>query len=490
MPLRFKTSITKLLFFLQTAEPPLQIPSDRTKSNDIGKNNVFLYVHSKIAMPPTRRQIWSMTYPILISLMMENMIGLTDTAFLGRVGEVELGASAIAGVYYMAIFMIGFGFSIGTQILIGRRNGEQNYLEIGPILQQGVLFLILLATVMCIASHAFTPTILRKMISSTPVYEAAVAYTNWRVYGFFFSFIAIMFRAFYVGITHTKILTANSLVMLSVNIVLNYALIFGKWGFPALGIAGAAIASTVSELASALFFLIYTRTKIDHRKYTLFQFHRFRPGLLKQMLDVSIWTMFQAFISVSVWFLFFAAIEHLGERELAISNIIRNTSGFIFMIVSAFASTTNALVSNQMGAGKSNLVIPTSIKTIKLCYAIIIPAALLFAAAPHILLRIYTDNVSLVESSIPSLWVMLSSYLLTVPAVILFNTVSGTGNTKHALLLEMLTLALYTVYTFVIVFHFKADVAVCWTTEHIYALVLLILVTIYLKKANWRQKSI
>ena len=143
-----------------------------------------------------------------------------------------------------------------------------------------------------------------------------------------------------------------------------------------------------------------------------------------------------------------------------------------------------------MGAGKSNLVIPTSIKTIKLCYAIIIPAALLFAAAPHILLRIYTDNVSLVESSIPSLWVMLSSYLLTVPAVILFNTVSGTGNTKHALLLEMLTLALYTVYTFVIVFHFKADVAVCWTTEHIYALVLLILVTIYLKKANWRQKSI
>ena len=449
-----------------------------------------MYVHPGTAMQPSRRQIWSMTYPILISLTMENMIGLTDTAFLGRVGEVELGASAIAGVYYMAIFMIGFGFSIGTQILIGRRNGEKKHLEIGPILQQGILFLMALAAIMCIASHAFTPIILRKIIASTAVYEAAIDYTNWRVYGFFFSFIAIMFRAFYVGITHTKILTANSLVMLSVNIVLNYALIFGKWGFPALGIAGAAIASSASELASALFFLIYTRTKIDHRKYALFRFHRFRPGLLKQMLNVSIWTMFQAFISVSVWFLFFAAIEHLGERELAISNIIRNTSGFIFMIVSAFASTTNALVSNQMGAGKPNLVIPTSIKTIKLCYAVIIPAILLFAVIPNVILRIYTDNLSLVESSTPSLWVMLSSYLLTVPAVILFNTVSGTGNTKHALLLEMLTLALYTVYTFVIVFHFRADVAVCWTTEHVYSFILLLLVVLYLKKANWRQKNI
>ena len=64
---------------------------------------------------------------------MEQLIGMTDTAFLGRVGEVELGASAIAGVYYLAIFMMAFGFSIGAQILIARRNGEQQYQAIGPI---------------------------------------------------------------------------------------------------------------------------------------------------------------------------------------------------------------------------------------------------------------------------------------------------------------------------------------------------------------------
>ena len=62
------------------------------------------------------KQIWTISYPILISLIMEQMIGMTDTAFLGRVGEIELGASAIAGVYYLAIFMMAFGFSIGAQI--------------------------------------------------------------------------------------------------------------------------------------------------------------------------------------------------------------------------------------------------------------------------------------------------------------------------------------------------------------------------------------
>ena len=75
------------------------------------------------------KDIMRIAYPILISLLMEQMIGMTDTAFLGRVGEVELGAAAIAGIYYLAVFMMGFGFGIGAQILIARRNGEKHYVS-------------------------------------------------------------------------------------------------------------------------------------------------------------------------------------------------------------------------------------------------------------------------------------------------------------------------------------------------------------------------
>ena len=80
----------------------------------------------------TNKQIWQITYPVLISLLMEHMIGLTDTAYLGRVGEVELGASALAGVYYLVIYMLGFGFSVGAQVLMARRNGSHDYTRIGP----------------------------------------------------------------------------------------------------------------------------------------------------------------------------------------------------------------------------------------------------------------------------------------------------------------------------------------------------------------------
>ena len=254
------------------------------------------------------QKIWLMSYPLMISLIIEHMIGLTDAIFLGRVGDVALGACALGGVYYMAMFMLAFGFGFGAQIIIARRNGERRYNRIGPTMIQGCYFMLALAVVLFTASQYFSPIILRDIIESPQVYDATADYLHWRTYGIFFSFLCVMFRAYYVGITQTKILTINSVVMLLSNVVLNYCLIFGKGGFPVMGIAGAAIASSVSEAVSLLFFIIYTGTTADKRKYGFRRAFTFRPHLLKGMLSISGWTMVQSFISVSIWFIFFLAI--------------------------------------------------------------------------------------------------------------------------------------------------------------------------------------
>ncbi|WFE83233.1 MATE family efflux transporter [Parabacteroides chongii] len=437
----------------------------------------------------TNKQIWQITYPVLISLLMEHMIGLTDTAYLGRVGEVELGASALAGVYYLVIYMLGFGFSVGAQVLIARRNGAHDYTRIGPVFMQGTLFLLLLAAVLFTASHLYSPLILRKLIGSDDVYRATMSYVDWRVYGFFFSFIAVMFRAFYVGITKTKILTANSVVMVLTNVVLNYILIFGKFGFPALGIAGAAIASSISEAVSVLFFIIYTWKKIDYKKYAMFSFVGIDFRMLKQILNVSVWIMVQHGIAFVGWFIFFVVMEHQGERPLAVTNVVRSISSFLFMFVNAFASTSSSLVSNLIGSGKSDQVLGLCGRMIRLCYFFVLPLAILIALFPDLVLRIYTDNPDLIQNSVPSLWVMLSSYLLAVPAFIYFFSVSGTGNTQVALWIDMASIFVYVSYTFMVGIWLHADVAVCWTTEHVYNMMLLISF-FYLWKGNWRNKRL
>jgi len=275
----------------------------------------------------------------------------------------------------------------------------------------------------------------------------------------------LMFRAFYVGIADTRTLTANSLVMVGTNVVLNYILIFGKLGFPALGIAGAAIASVLAEVTSLLFFIVYTGLKIDRQKYRLYRFHRIEIHLLKRILGISIWTMVQAFISISTWFLFFIAVEHLGERPLAITNVLRNISSLFFIIVSAFATTASSLVSNLMGSGDSGRVMDTFKKVSRLCYVFILPLIFVMALFPNSVMRIYTDNSALIQSAVPAYYVMIFVYLVSVPANILFNTVSGTGNTRSALFIELIALVAYVLSVIYLVIYLKADVAICWTTE-------------------------
>ncbi len=438
----------------------------------------------------SNRHIWQITYPILISLLIENLIGMTDTAFLGRVGEVELGAAVLASIYYMAIFMLGFGFSIGVQILIARRNGEGRLHDIGSIFQQGLLFLLFFAAVMFFASKRFTPLLLHMMVDSDAVYTAAISYLDWRVYGFFFSFAAILFRAFYVGTTNTRILTVNSVSILISNVIFDYILIFGKLGSPELGITGAAIASSAAELVSLLFFVIYTRLKGNANRYGIFKFRGLNFRELAQIFNVSIWSMLQSFFSMATWFIFFLAVEHLGERQLAISNIVRSLSSIMFVVVSAFGSTTSAIVSTLMGRGESKQVMPTVWQIVRMTYWITLPIMALMTIFPSVALHIYTSSQSLISASVVSLWVMIAHYLTLITSNTLLCAVSGTGNTRAAMLMELTSSMIYLIAIWQIIIVLLPDVAFCWVADHIYSIVLLLFTYLYLRKANWQYKKI
>lgn len=445
---------------------------------------------TKAAGTYSYRNIWKVAYPILISLVMEQMIGLTDTAFLGRVGEVELGASAIAIVYYMVLFMIGFGFSIGAQIIIGRRNGEGQYAETGKVFWNGLYFVLGLSTAIIVLSELFSPWLMGYMVSSPAIYDAALSYVRWRLPGMVFAFITAMFRAFYIGTTQTRTLTLNSVVMVLSNVVFNYILIFGKFGIPALGITGAAIGSSLAELVSLIFFVTYTRVRCDRRKYGLDKAVRPDRNELKEMMPVCSWTMIQHTISVSTWFIFFLYLEHLGERALAISNIVRGVSGLIWVVLQAFSSTCSTLVSNIIGEGHQDKVMSLVKRILKLSYGIVSVLVLMVCLFPEAIGRIYTDIPDLITASVPAMLVMASSYFVNVGGQVLFLAVSGTGSTKTAFRLELVALVVYTAYCTVIVGIMKLDVAICWTAEHVYAGILLLCSWWYMRSGRWKNRRI
>jgi MATE family multidrug resistance protein len=305
----------------------------------------------------TNKHIFKISAPIFLSLLTQNLIQVVDTAFLGRVGEVELGASALAGVIYIAIYTLGFGFSMGSQILIGRRNGEKNYNKIGDIVIQGSIFLLIPAIVLIPILRYGAVNWIPQLFQSADVSGAVTEYLEWRLFGLIFAFVNLMFRAFYIGIARTKILTINAAVMAVVNIIFDYGLIFGNLGMPEMGIAGAAIASVIAELASTLFFIIYTRKTIDLVKYGFVKI-RLQWSVIKKTLDISIFMMVQYLFSISTWFVFFMLIEnYMGERSLAVTNIVRSFYTIFTIPSHAIGSSTSTMVSNTIGAGRHHEVL-------------------------------------------------------------------------------------------------------------------------------------
>lgn len=437
------------------------------------------------------RDIWKVSYPVMLGLLAQSIVQITATVFLGEVGEKPQSASGFAGIYYMAFFTICFGFSIGGQILISRRNGEKNHKSIGSIVIQGAIFLEVLALILVVLSSMITKYGLPNFMSDEEVYTAVKDYLSWRIFGLFFSCINVMFRAFYVGIARTPVLTMNALVMAVVNLVLDYGLIFGNFGLPQMGIVGAGIAAVCAEIASVLFFVIYTFKTVDLQKYG-FHKMKFQFSIVRRILNISSFTMLQNLISVSTWLLFFMAIEHHSPRDLAITNIVRTFYILFFIPLNAFSTTANTLVGNTMGAGKISDVIPLIKRVCIMSVSVIFIVMTVTLIAPEFWISLIAsqEDLSLTPQSVAPLLVVVVALPVYSLSTVLFNSISGTGNTRAALLLEVGVLVAYVLYMYWIVVLKQSSVAVCWTVEYVYWGGILICSFFYLKYAKWQTKQV
>lgn len=433
----------------------------------------------------TYKNIWLINFPVMMSVLVEQLINITDAIFLGHVGQIELGASAIAGIYYLTLYMIGFGFSLGLQVVIARRNGEKKYKYTGRTFFQGLWFLIAIAGVLFLLSKTFSPHILKHLVSSEEVYIVVMNYLTWREYGLLFIFPALAFRAFLVGTTETNALTINALIMVGMNIFLNWLLIFGKMGFPPLSIAGAAIASSTSEGISLLLFVVYIVFRVNKKKYGLEIVYD--GDILLQVVKISLWSMMHSFISVAPWLLFFISIEHLGKSQLAIANIIRSISSVFFVIVSSFASTTASLVSNLIGAGEGKDVPFLCRKIIRLGYAIGIPLIILALFFHNTIIGIYTHEKNLIEMAFAPYIVMLLNYLFALPSYVFLNAVTGTGATRITFLFQIITIFFYIFYLIFLNTLSNVPLSVYWTVEYLFVILLLVMSLVYIRRCRQIQ---
>lgn len=433
------------------------------------------------------RQILAISLPIMLGSAVQNIIALSDSVFLYHLSEVDFAAIGFVGVFYLIIASIGFGFSRGGQILIARRMGERNPEEIGRIFYAMLYFEVGLAIIMFLFMQFGTGLFFAAFVNSDVIYAKSLEYIEYRSYGVFFSYAGVAIVALYTGVARTWFIIVDTLILAVVNIILNYGLIFGHFGLPAMGIAGAGLASTIAEVIAFICFILYILVDRKARLYKLFQLPKIDWPLIKVQLQMSTPIVAQSVVGLGSWFFFFGIVENLGERELAITNLVR----MVYLVLSipcwGFASGINTLVSNFIGQRKRQAVVPIIWKTSKICLFMTLIMALPVLLFPEHLLYplLGSEDMSLIRDAQGTFYVLLGIISLFAVGGVFFNGLVGTGATLYGLKIQAMCALGYLVYIYIVVEYTNGGLEWAWASEIFYWIIMLSLTVWYLRRKEW-----
>lgn len=445
---------------------------------------------SDLQVQISNKQILKIAMPISFALLVPQANFITNNIFLGQLGQLELGAAGLTGVYYLIFAAIGFGLNNGLQALISRRAGENRTEEIGKLFSQGVRIAMVIAAMGIAITYFIAPYLLGFALSSPEIHQKAVSFLQIRIWGLPFLYIYQMRNALLVGTNQSKYLIAGTVSETIANIFFDYALIYGKFGLPELGFNGAAFASIIAEATGMFIVYVVISIKGISKRFSLSQGFRYDKVNSNLILQQSSPLIFQHAISIMSWEFFYILIEHKGERSLAISNTMRNIFGFFGVFTWAFAATSNMMVSNIIGQKRKEEVQRLIWKIVKLSTGLSSIVAIILVSVPELFLSIYGQGNDFIKEAIPVVRVVASALILMSFSTVWLNAVTGTGNSKINLAIEAIAIIFYCVYVYLVLEVWDLSITYGWMSEWLYWMILFSLSYTYIKSGRWKKKQI
>lgn len=434
------------------------------------------------------KQILSIALPITLAIIIPQINMLTNSMFLGNLSTEALGNAGITGVFYLIFAVAGNGLNNGLQSEFSRYAGSDNTNAFKTILAQAIRISLQLAVAGILITWFIAPFILQQ-VADPKAYPQEMQFLRIRIMGLPFLYLFQMGNAFLVASLNSRFLMIGAIAEASVNILLDYLLIYGHWGFPAMGFNGAALASVIAEAGGfSVMLLVLYKTGLKNQ-FALLTTFKYDKATTKEIIRISTPLIAQYVISVTTWLVFFIFIEALHDQTAkAISNTMRNVFGLTGVFVWAFAGTCNVMVSNLMGQRREAIVLAAITRIMLWSFALCSVMCLLINIFPTTFFGLFGQGKEFVAEGIPVIRMVSTGLLLMSIANIWLNGVTGTGKTKVNLLIEIIAITGYLIYTWIFMKVHYISLTIAWSNELIYWSIIFILSFGFLKSGRWKTK--
>lgn len=430
------------------------------------------------------RQILSIALPITLAILVPQLNLLVNSIFLGHLSKQALGNAGITGVFYLIFAVAGHGLNSSMQSVFSGYAGSGKPDAFKTVLSQGIRISIQLSVLFILFTWFIAPFILQQ-VSSPDSYPMEMSFLRIRILGLPFLFLFQMGNSFLISSLNSRFLMIGFLFEALINVLFDYLLIFGKMGFPQMGFNGAAVASVMAECTGMIVvFAVIFITGLK-KKYSLLKSFSYNDVISKEIKKIALPLILQFIISLTTWLIFFLLIESKGPVAKAVSNTMRNVFGLAGVFIWAFAGTSNTMVSNLIGQGRKEMVIPVvkkiSLWSLGLCMIMICFLNLF----PITFFSLFGQDESFLAEGVPVIRMVSLGMIFMSISNIWLNAVTGTGNTRINLQIEIISISLYLVYTWYFMKLHYISLSIAWSNEFVYWLSILFMASGYMFSKKW-----
>ncbi|MEA1926842.1 MAG: MATE family efflux transporter [Candidatus Auribacterota bacterium] len=297
-------------------------------------------------------RVFRLAYPVMLGMMSQVLLNVVDAAMVGRLGAAELASVGLGSMAFLVVALTFESLGTGTQIIVSRRWGEKDRPAASGVLLNSLLLTIPLGLLLTSMGVLEALPFIHFLVRAPEVRAMTTGYIRIRFLCLFFFLVFTSFRGYFDGVGKTHIRMYYMIIIVSLNIVLNYLLIFGKLGFPRMEVKGAALASTLSVVIGSIYILICGLRDSTLREHPFFLRSHIHLQAIKNIVVFSLPKAGRMFCIFTSFLLFLKIIGMIGVPELAASNILLAILSFSFMPGMGIGIAGATLIGQSLGAKK------------------------------------------------------------------------------------------------------------------------------------------
>ncbi len=437
----------------------------------------------------TYSQLFRMAGPSIAEMVFTSLIGSIDTMMVGSLGSTAIAAVGLVGQPRLILLALIMSINAGLTAVVARRKGEGRQEDACSTLRSALILVALLSTVLAIFGILMQYPFMRLSGANEDTLELSAQYFRILMYAFPLSCMTMSINAAQRGTGNTKITMYTNLVANGVNICCNYMLINGNLGCPALGVAGAAIATDIGFAAGFVLAVIMACKKggylqLKFRKTDLTRFWE----NLRSVIKVGSGALVEQLCMRAGFLMFARMVADLGTQPYAAHQVCMQFLNLTFCAADGIGVACSALVGLNMGRKRADIsqLFGKAGQRVAICIAIVIAALVTIFKYP--LVRLFTDEAEVIQMSENVMYVVALFQPFQMSAVLIMGCLRGAGDTKFAARIMLLCITIIRPVTCALaIYVFKWGIVGAWCASLIEMIVRMSCSYLRFSRGKWMK---